>query len=229
MSEPEITIQLFGERGALARIAGFADDIASGLYANAVADNLRSAEGVLDAVAGVDSVVLRLGVGEVTKARAQSLFEGAAKTVSRTSEAAAKTIEIPVCYGGDYGPDLAPLAEICGLSEPGIISAHAGRAYRVITLGFAPGFAYLGGLDPRIAAPRLATPRAHVAAGSIGIANEMSGVYSLASPGGWRIIGRTPKRLFDRAAEPPFLISAGMAVRFQPISEAAFKAASSNS
>jgi inhibitor of KinA len=102
------------------------------------------------------------------------------------------------------------------------VERHCGAPYRVYMLGFQPGFAYLGALDPRIAAPRRAVPRVHVPAGSVGIAARQTGVYPVASPGGWQLVGQTPVRLFDMARRDPFLLSAGDLVRFEPIDEAAY-------
>lgn len=125
-----------------------------------------------------------------------------------------RLIEIPVRYGGDAGPDLASVARHTGLSPTDVIRLHTAPTYRVAMLGFAPGFAYLQGLDPRIAAPRLETPRTHIPPGSVGIAGEQTGVYALDTPGGWRILGRTDLVLFDPAREAPFLLQAGDRVRF---------------
>ncbi|MGC9398758.1 MAG: 5-oxoprolinase subunit PxpB [Anaerolineae bacterium] len=125
-----------------------------------------------------------------------------------------RLIEIPVRYGGDAGPDLASVAQHAGLSPAEVIRLHTAPTYRVAMLGFAPGFAYLQGLDPRIAAPRLETPRTCVPSGSVGIAGGQTGVYALDTPGGWRILGRTDLALFDPAREAPFLLQAGDRVRF---------------
>lgn len=122
--------------------------------------------------------------------------------------------EIAVVYGGDEGPDLPAVAEHAGLSEAEVVSAHTRPAYRVYMLGFAPGFPYLGGLDPRIACPRLKTPRTRVPAGSVGIAENQTGIYPLATPGGWQIIGKTPVPLFDPAQDPPVTITPGSFLRF---------------
>ncbi|MBR5389763.1 MAG: 5-oxoprolinase subunit PxpB [Clostridia bacterium] len=122
---------------------------------------------------------------------------------------------IPVCYGGEYGPDLAAVAAHAGLSEQEVIRRHTEREYLVYMLGFLPGFAYLGGMDEAIACPRLAVPRTHIPAGSVGIAGGQTGIYPLASPGGWQLIGRTPRSLFSiREHEIDFLLSAGDRVRF---------------
>ena len=132
-------------------------------------------------------------------------------------------VHIPVAYGGEYGPDLKTVADHNGLSSQGVIDIHSGTGYRVFMLGFAPGFPYLGGMDERIACPRLDTPRVRVAAGSVGIAGSQTGVYPNDSPGGWQIIGRTPVKLFDPVADPPAAILPGSRVVFQPVSEAKYQ------
>ncbi len=133
-------------------------------------------------------------------------------------------VEIPVCYGGEYGPDLAFVAEYNHLAPEEVISRHSSGDYLVYMLGFLPGFAYLGGMDERIACPRLSSPRTRIPAGSVGIAGSQTGVYPLDSPGGWQLIGRTPLKLFEmRNEQGQFLLSAGDRVRFVPISEEQFR------
>jgi inhibitor of KinA len=131
----------------------------------------------------------------------------------------ARVVEIPVVYGGEFGPDIEFVAEHNGLSIEEVIRLHAGAAYTVYMLGFTPGFAYLGGMPEAIATPRLETPRTLVPAGSVGIAGAQTGIYPIATPGGWRLIGRTPLELFDPEGDPPTLLRAGDKVRFVPISE----------
>jgi len=125
-------------------------------------------------------------------------------------------IEIPVRYGGEDGPDLDDVAALHDLRPTDVIDLHAGATYRVLFLGFAPGFAYLGGLPGSLATPRRATPRARVPAGSVGIAGEQTGVYPLAMPGGWQLIGRTETRLWDAMLASPALLRPGDRVRFVP-------------
>ena len=129
----------------------------------------------------------------------------------------ARIVELPVVYGGEDGPDLASVAEHAGLSVQEVIDIHSGVDYRVYMIGFAPGFPYLGGLDQRIATPRLKTPRISVPAGSVGIAESQTGVYPNASPGGWQLIGRTASALFDVTKSSPSLITPGSKVRFVPV------------
>lgn len=128
-------------------------------------------------------------------------------------------VDIPVVYGGDFGPDLGFVAEHTGLSEAEVIRLHSAGDYVVYMMGFMPGFPYLGGLDRRIAAPRLPTPRSRIPAGSVGIAGDATGVYPLESPGGWRIIGRTFLNLFDPHSNRPFLLNPGEIVRFVPVKD----------
>jgi inhibitor of KinA len=137
--------------------------------------------------------------------------------------AEAETIEIPVCYGGVFGPDVAVVAAQAQLSLEEVIARHAAPNYLVHMIGFAPGFPYLGGLDARLATPRKAAPRPLVPAGSVGIAGGQTGIYSLPTPGGWQLIGRTPLRLFDPARSQPSLLRAGLRLRFVPISKAEFQ------
>ena len=133
------------------------------------------------------------------------------------------TLEVPVCYGGDYGPDLAFVAQHAGLTEQQVIDIHCGRDYRIFMLGFLPGFPYLGGMDERIVCPRLQTPRTKIPAGAVGIGGKQTGIYPLASPGGWQLIGRTPLRLFDPAGGGKLPYAAGDRIRFVPISPEKFE------
>lgn len=134
----------------------------------------------------------------------------------------AATIDIPVCYGGEFGLDLDFVARHNNLDPEAVVRRHSEADYRIYAIGFAPGFCYLGGLDPRLYTPRLATPRLHVPAGSVGIAGGQTGIYPLASPGGWQLIGRTPLRLFAPEREPPIPYQPGDCLRFRPISVATF-------
>jgi KipI family sensor histidine kinase inhibitor len=131
-----------------------------------------------------------------------------------------RRIEIPVHYGGDNGPDLGDVARHAGLTERRVVEFHAAAEYLVYFVGFATCFPYLGGLPPELATPRLAAPRRHVPEGSVAIGGAQAGIYPLASPGGWRLIGRTYLKLFDHSASPPPLLRMGDRVRFVPVLEA---------
>ena len=142
---------------------------------------------------------------------------------SPETRGAGRLVQIPVCYGGEHGPDLAEVAARHGLAPAQVVRRHAARRYPVYFLGFLPGFAYLGGLSPALETPRRDRPRPAVPAGSVGIAGAQTGVYPIASPGGWQIIGRTPLRLYDLARQPPALLAAGDHVQFVPITERRFE------
>ena len=129
-----------------------------------------------------------------------------------------QVLEIPVLYGGEAGPDLAFVAEHAGLTPEEVIARHTKPEYLIYMLGFTPGFTYLGGLDERLNTPRLAQPRVSIPAGSVGIAGSQTGVYPIASPGGWQLIGRTPVLVYDRERENPILYKSGDYIRFVPIS-----------
>ena len=134
-----------------------------------------------------------------------------------------RVIEIPVVYGGDYGPDLWYVAERHGISEDKVIQIHSERTYIVYMIGFVAGFPYLGTVADEIATPRLETPRLRVPTGSVGIAEKQTGIYPCEAPGGWQIIGRTPLKLFYPKKDPPALVEAGDSVRFNPIDESDFE------
>ncbi|MGE5652794.1 MAG: 5-oxoprolinase subunit PxpB [Bacillota bacterium] len=132
-------------------------------------------------------------------------------------QGSARVVVIPTLYGGEFGPDLADVAQHAGLASDEVVQVHSSEDYLVYMIGFTPGFPYLGGLSPKIACPRLSSPRTLVPAGSVGIAETQTGIYPLATPGGWRLIGRTPLKLFDPASAQPFVLQAGDYLRFRPI------------
>lgn len=136
-------------------------------------------------------------------------------------------IEIPVLYGGEYGPDLAYVAQYNHMTPEEVIRIHSEAEYLIYMLGFTPGFSYMGGMDERIATPRLKSPRVLIPAGSVGIAGKQTGIYPIDSPGGWQLIGRTPVHLYDAERDTPILLDAGLHVKFIPIDEAEYRRISS--
>ncbi|QKG20942.1 5-oxoprolinase subunit B family protein [Actinomadura verrucosospora] len=175
-----------------------------GLYAALAAD---PPPGVADIVPAARTLTLLLDPS-ADPARVAAAVRGARPAAAEGSAAA---VEIPVAYDG---PDLAEVAALTGLTPDGVAAAHAGTAWRVAFTGFAPGFGYLDGGDPRLDVPRRGTPRVRVPAGAVGLAGRYSGVYPVASPGGWQIIGRTDAVLWDLDRAPPALLRPGVKVRF---------------
>lgn len=147
----------------------------------------------------------------------------AVKSSSEAQSSSHKVISIPVCYGGEYGPDINNVAEHSGISVEEVIKRHTAAVCHCYMIGFVPGFAYLGGMDESIATPRLQNPRTVIKGGSVGIAGKQTGIYPIDSPGGWQLIGRTPLRLFTPEASCPTLIDSGYGVRFVPVSEDEYK------
>ena len=160
------------------------------------------------ALAIVEAAVAELAVDAVRAGGADDLFALPTDLL---------TIDIPLRYGGAAGPDLAAVAAQTGLTEAAVVALHSGTLYRVFMLGFAPGFAYLGPLPAPLVLPRRATPRPRVPAGSVAIAGGQTGIYPLATPGGWHLIGHTDAALWDAARDPPALLRPGAWVRFVPV------------
>ncbi|WP_343688648.1 5-oxoprolinase subunit PxpB [Chitinophaga sp.] len=148
----------------------------------------------------------------------QSLIAPALTAPVVHMEKSSRLLEIPVCYDPSFGLDLAMMAAQKGMSEAEIINLHTSKIYTVYMLGFLPGFPYMGKVDDRIAMPRQKKPRLHIPAGSVGIAGGQTGIYPLASPGGWNIIGQTPVKMFDPALDSPCYCHPGDEVKFVPIS-----------
>jgi KipI family sensor histidine kinase inhibitor len=186
--------------------------------AQALASQLRDSGDWLEVIPGIDSVVLQFDAATYDGDDVRQTIESALAAGIEPLQISQSLVEIPVIYGGEYGPDLNALCEKIGLSADDVIALHTGREYTVDMIGFTPGFAFIGNLDERLRVPRRKEPRQRVEAGSVGIADERTGLYAMASPGGWTIIGRTPSRLFDPNAEQPFVLGAGTRVRFTAIS-----------
>ena len=148
---------------------------------------------------------LRLAVESVLQAGVESL------------QGAERIVRVPVCYGGEHGPDLDEVATSCGMVPDEVVRAHVASEHVVYMLGFSPGFPYIGGLDERLSLPRRPTPRTRIPAGTVAIARDQTVVYTFETPGGWNLIGRTPMKLFDPLADPPCRLQAGDRIRFYPI------------
>ena len=146
-----------------------------------------------------------------------SIMERIVSELDQTTVATPRIVDIPVCYGGDFGPDLADVASHNRLTVDEVIQIHSTQEYLVYMIGFAPGFPYLGGMSERIAAPRRDSPRLTIPEGTVGIGGSQTGIYPISTPGGWQLIGRTPLRLFRPEHQSPSLLKAGDIVRFYPI------------
>lgn len=211
---------------------GRPDDPAAARRARRMARLLSAAPvpGLLDAVAAFSSVTAMLdplahpSIDALVTERMLELARSPDDPADKAHAAAdpAREHRLPVCYDPDFAPDLPELAGRAGLSRQAFVDRHAAEAYTVLAVGFLPGFAYLGGLPEALAAPRRATPRPRVPAGSVAIGAAYTGVYPTASPGGWNLIGRCPLSLFDPAREPPALLGVGDVVRIAPLSRREF-------
>jgi KipI family sensor histidine kinase inhibitor len=205
-----VNILTFGDAALLVEL----DDLDEVLR---LAAAVRSAgwDGVLDVVPAARTVLVVTEPGTALEPLVKQVTSLSTSAVSATPTDIGEPIEIAVTYDG---PDLTEVARLTGLSEDEVVEAHTGRPWRIAFGGFAPGFAYLTGGDPRLAVPRRDEPRTTVPAGAVGLAGEYSGVYPRSSPGGWQLIGRTDAVLWDADRDPPALLSPGASVRFRAVS-----------
>ncbi len=190
----------------------------------ALADSLRNTGDWLESVAGTDSVVVQFDNATIDIDTATKRLDDELRQAPAALDTESALVDVPICYGGEFGPDLGDICEQLDLTRDEFVALHVGREYRIDMLGFTPGFAYVGGLDDALNVPRRKQPRVRVEAGSVGIADGRSGIYALAGPGGWPLIGRTPLKLFDAGAADPFCLQAGMRVRFRPVHRDEFDA-----
>lgn len=175
-------------------------------------------EGVIEIIPTYRSLLLIYDPLITLPEKLTAFIEQIEDTVPDEDAGVFKRVDIPVCYGGEFGPDMETVAKTAGLGVEEVIQRHSAPDYLIYMVGFTPGFPFLGGLDEKLFTPRLRTPRMVVPQGSVGIANNQTGIYPIDSPGGWQIIGRTPLTLFAPHRENPFLYQAGDRIRFIPIS-----------
>jgi KipI family sensor histidine kinase inhibitor len=209
-----------GDTGLVAEFGGdtISDEANSAVRALLQVLQEERPAGMLEAVPTYRSLLIVYDPLVTTAATLGRAIEDAASRADPGRLPPGRLFEIPVAYGGTYGPDLPEVASETGLTDSDIIGMHTGREYRVYMLGFTPGFPYMGALDPKLRVSRLASPRLRVPGRSVAIAGEQTGVYPIESPGGWRLIGRTPLRIYDPARPEPFLMDVGDRARFIPIS-----------
>jgi KipI family sensor histidine kinase inhibitor len=214
--------------GETALVVEFGDEISPEINSKVIALNEKLSKAEIyeieELVPTYRSLLIRYNPLKTTYTQLCLRIKAIEKTLIKTPvETKGRKIAIPVIYGGEYGPDLAYVAQYHKLSEEQVIALHSKREYRVYMIGFVAGFPYLGEVPDEIATPRLEKPRLKVPAGSVGIAEKQTGIYPCEAPGGWQIIGRTPIRLFDPRQQPPALLKPGDIVKFKPISEEEFK------
>lgn len=178
--------------------------------------------GVVDIIPAFCSLLINYDPRVISYEEIRERMQTILKIDVKADAARKKIYEIPVCYGGEFGPDLDNIAQHAGLSPEEVIQIHSSRDYLIYMLGFLPGFCYLGGLDERIHTPRLANPRLKISAGSVGIGGSQTGIYPLDSPGGWQLMGMTPVKTYDPQREVPILVEAGDYIRFIPIDKDEF-------
>lgn len=182
----------------------------------------KKISGVIETIPTYRSLLVYFDPRQISANKLRETLYSLTQPLAESGLPKPKLIEIPTAYGGEYGPDLEFVAAYNGLSVPEVVEIHIGTPYLIYMIGFVPGFPYLGGMSPRIVTPRLETPRAKITAGSVGIAGNQTGIYPVESPGGWRLIGRTPLKLFDPSREPLALFQAGDYLTFVSITPEEF-------
>ena len=180
-------------------------------------------KGVSESVPAFCSITVYFDPLVIRREKLEKIIRKILSSYSEDKADCKRVFLIPVCYDGEFAPDMDDVCKLTGLTKEKVIEIHTGRDYLIYMLGFLPGFPYLGGMDSRIEAPRLDSPRTSIPVGAVGIGGKQTGIYPLASPGGWRLIGRTPVKVYDPHREDPILYRAGDYIRFCPITEDQFK------
>lgn len=217
MTDIAPTIRNYGDNAVLVEWPCTGFNAAVSDHVHRLAAQLRLTPIFTEVMPGYDSLVVSFDAAVLSLASVRTQIEAAlARSHDISAAATSRLVDIPVIYGGEDGPDLEAMAQKIGKAPHDVIALHSDPEYRVCMMGFIPGFAFLSEVDPLLHHPRHATPRSFVPAGSVGIANWQTGIYGLASPGGWQIIGRTAVDMFDANREKPFLVEAGDRIRFVP-------------
>jgi len=208
-----------GDRGLLVEYGDIIDpDVNNKVRSMAIVMEQNALEGVTEVIPTYRSLLIVYDPSGTNPAELQKALKTLESRLDEIKIPPPDTVEIPVCYGGEFGPDIEYVAESHNLTVDEVIELHCRPQYLIYMVGFTPGFPFLGGLSEKLQTPRLETPRTFVPEGSVGIANNQTGIYPVASPGGWRLLGRTPVKLFAPGRRNPFLYQAGDRIKFSPIS-----------
>ncbi len=211
--------RIAGDRGLLVEYGDVIDpDINNKVRSMAIVMEKETPEGVLETIPTYRSLLIIYNPDITNPAKLKKDILTLEERISEIRIPPPDTVEIPVRYGGEFGPDIQFVAEHSSMTTDDVVRIHSQTEYRIYMIGFTPGFPFLGGLQKALHTPRLETPRFIVPEGSVGIANNQTGIYPVASPGGWQLIGRTPIKLFAPKRSKPFLYKAGDRIKFNPIS-----------
>ncbi|WP_245308276.1 5-oxoprolinase subunit PxpB [Halalkalibacter urbisdiaboli] len=218
----EVTFKPIGDRGIR---VGFGDVVSLKIHQQ-VRQLCRKLErerhpGIVEWIPSYTAVTVFYQPHKLFYHEMQAILQASIEKMEDEPLPASRVVRIPTCYGGEFGPDIDAVGGELTTEE--VVALHSEKEYLVYMLGFAPGFPYLGGLDQRLATPRLAEPRAVTPAGSVGIAGQQTGIYSIETPGGWQIIGRTPLSLYDPYREEPTIFRVGDLVKFEPITRVEYE------
>jgi inhibitor of KinA len=211
--------RIAGDRGILVEYGDVIDPAVNNkVRSMAIVMEDKPPEGVIEIIPTYRSLLIIYDPSITHPAKLKNTLNTLEARLAEISIPPPRTVEIPVCYGGELGPDIDTVAATNNLTVEEVIELHCEPEYLIYAVGFSPGFPFLGGLPERLYTPRLETPRTLVPGGSVGIANNQTGIYPVASPGGWQLIGRTPVKLFAPWRQNPFLYQAGDRLKFKPIS-----------
>ena len=207
-----------GDRGLLVEYGDIIDpDVNNKVRSMAMVMEQNVPEGVIEVIPTYRSLLIVYEPSSTNPVKLQKTLKTLEARLDEIKIPPPDTVEIPVCYGGEFGPDIEYVAESHNLTVEEVIELHCRPEYLIYMVGFTPGFPFLGGLSEKLHTPRLETPRTFVPEGSVGVANNQTGIYPVASPGGWRLLGRTPVKLFAPGRRNPFLYQAGDRIKFNPI------------
>lgn len=211
--------RIAGDRGLLVEYGDVIDPVVNKkVMSMAIVMEKELLKGVLETIPTYRSLLIIYDPATTNPTKLEKEILALEERLSQIKIPPSDTVEIPVCYGGEFGPDIQFVAKHNSITEDDVVRIHSEAEYRIYMIGFTPGFPFLGGLPKALHTPRLETPRSFVPERSVGIANNQTGIYPLASPGGWQLIGKTPLKLFAPEHSNPFIYKVGDRIKFKPIS-----------